>query len=32
MIVYHGSYCIVDNPDIRYSKRGFGFWKGILSN
>lgn len=29
MIVYHGSYCIVDNPDIRYSREALDFGKGF---
>ena len=29
MIVYHGSYCIVDKPDIRYSREALDFGKGF---
>ena len=29
MIVYHGSYCIVDKPDIRYSREALDFGRGF---
>lgn len=29
MIVYHGSYCIVNKPDIRYSREALDFGKGF---
>ncbi|MFA9397792.1 MAG: DUF3990 domain-containing protein [Clostridiaceae bacterium] len=29
MIVYHGSYCIVDNPQISYSREYLDFGKGF---
>lgn len=29
MIVYHGSYCIVDKPDIKFSREALDFGKGF---
>lgn len=29
MIVYHGSYCIVNNPDISFSRDALDFGKGF---
>ena len=29
MIVYHGSYCIVENPDISFSREDLDFGKGF---
>lgn len=29
MIVYHGSYCIIENPDISRSRDNLDFGKGF---
>lgn len=29
MIVYHDSYCIVDKPNIRFSREALDFGKGF---
>lgn len=29
MLVYHGSYCIIDNPDITFSREKVDFGKGF---
>ena len=29
MLVYHGSYCKIENPDIKYSRKNLDFGKGF---
>lgn len=31
MPVYHGSYCEIVNPDIKYSRNKLDFGKGFMS-